>query len=153
MVAEVRPQYPSQWAAITAVAGVLGSGTPETLRTWIRRSEVDSGVGPGVTSQMAQENRALRKEIAELRRALEVLKAARVLRDNPLAVGRNQSGSRALRRHLGVCSEVVDQRIGVGDQTSGVDGVGRRVLVVGKSCRCAAKQRERTLDVAPAERG
>ena len=25
MVAEVRPQYPSQWAAITAVAGMLGS--------------------------------------------------------------------------------------------------------------------------------
>ena len=43
MVAEVRPQYPSQWAAITAVAGMLGIGTPETLRTWIRRSEVDTG--------------------------------------------------------------------------------------------------------------
>ena len=43
MVAEVRPQYPSQWAAITAVAGMLGIGTPETLRTWIRRSEVDAG--------------------------------------------------------------------------------------------------------------
>ena len=26
MVAEVRPQYPSQWAAITAVAGMLGIG-------------------------------------------------------------------------------------------------------------------------------
>jgi transposase len=36
MVAEVRPQYPSQWAAITTVAGMLGIGTPETLRTWIR---------------------------------------------------------------------------------------------------------------------
>jgi transposase len=33
MVAEVRPQYPSQWAAITAVAGMLGIGTAETLRT------------------------------------------------------------------------------------------------------------------------
>ena len=29
MVAEVRPQYPSQWAAITAVAGMLGIGTPD----------------------------------------------------------------------------------------------------------------------------
>ena len=51
MVAEVRPQYPSQWAAITAVAGMLGIGTPETLRTWIRRAEVDTGQRPGVTSQ------------------------------------------------------------------------------------------------------
>jgi|GEM_PF-394180 len=69
MVAEVCPQYPSQWAANTAVAGMLGIGTPETLRTRIRRSEVDTGQRPGVTSQMAEEHKALPKEIAELRRA------------------------------------------------------------------------------------
>ena len=78
MVVEVRPQYPSQWAAITAVAGMLGIGAAETLRTWIRRAEVDTGVRPGVTSQMAEENKALRKEIAELRRANEILKAAAI---------------------------------------------------------------------------
>ena len=78
MVAEVRPQYPSQWAAITAVAGMLGIGAAETLRTWIRRAEVDTGARPGVTSQMAEENRALRKEVAELRRANEILKAAAI---------------------------------------------------------------------------
>ena len=78
MVAEVRPQYPSQWAAITAVAGMLGIGAAETLRTWIRRSEVDTGVRPGLTSQMAEENKALRTEIAELRRANEILKAAAI---------------------------------------------------------------------------
>ncbi|ETW25632.1 hypothetical protein MGAST_01545 [Mycobacterium gastri 'Wayne'] len=32
------------------VAGMLGIGTPETLRTWIRRSEVDTGQRPGVTT-------------------------------------------------------------------------------------------------------
>ena len=69
MVAEVRPEYPSQWAAITAVLGMLAIGTPETLRAWIRRSDVDTVPRPGVTSQMAEENKALRKEIAELRRA------------------------------------------------------------------------------------
>jgi transposase len=73
MVAEVRPQYPSQWAAITAVAAMLGIGAPETLRTWIRRAEVDSGLRAGVTSQMAEENKALRREIAELRRANVIL--------------------------------------------------------------------------------
>ena len=78
MVAEVRPQYPSQWAAITAVAGMLGIGTPETLRTWIRRAEVDTGQRPGVSSQMAEENKALRKQVAELRRANEILKAAAI---------------------------------------------------------------------------
>ena len=76
MVAEIRPQYPSQWAAITVVAGMLGIGTPETLWTWIRRSEVDGGLRPGVTSEIAAENKQLRKEIAELRRANEILKAA-----------------------------------------------------------------------------
>jgi transposase len=78
MVAEVRPQYPSQWAAITAVAGMLGNGSAETLRTWVRRSEVASGLRPGVTSQMAEENKQLRKEIAELRRAAFILKAAAI---------------------------------------------------------------------------
>ncbi len=78
MVAEIRPQYPSQWAAITAVAGMLGIGTPETLRTWIRRWEVDCGLRLGVTSEIAAENKQLRKEIAELRRANEILKAAAI---------------------------------------------------------------------------
>ena len=32
MVAEVTPDYPSQWAAITAVARKLGIGRAETLR-------------------------------------------------------------------------------------------------------------------------
>jgi len=78
MVAEVRLQYSSQWAAITAVAGMLGIGTPETLRTWIRRGEVDAGQRPGVTSELAAENKQLRKDIAELRRANEILKAAAI---------------------------------------------------------------------------
>ncbi len=78
MVAEVRLQYSSQWAAITAVAGMLGIGTPETLRTWIRRAEVDAGQRPGVTSELAAENKQLRKDIAELRRANEILKAAAI---------------------------------------------------------------------------
>ena len=78
MVAEVRLQYSSQWAAITAVAGMLGIGTPETLRTWIRRAEVDAGQRPGVTSELAAENKQLRKDVAELRRANEILKAAAI---------------------------------------------------------------------------
>jgi transposase len=77
MVAEVRPQYPSQWAAITAVAGMLGIGTPETLRSWIRRSEVDVGQRPGVTSQMAEENRALRKETPSCAEPIRSLKQRR----------------------------------------------------------------------------
>ena len=58
--------------------GHVGDRHTETLRTWIRRSEVDTGQRPGVTSQIAEENKALRKEIAELRRANEILKAAAI---------------------------------------------------------------------------
>ena len=42
------------------------------------RSEVDTGQRPGVTTRMAEENKALREEIAELRRANEILKAAAI---------------------------------------------------------------------------
>ena len=78
MVAEVRPQYPSHWAAISAVAGMVGIRSAETLRTWIRRSEREGVLRPGVAPEIAAENRQLRREIAELRRANEILKAAAI---------------------------------------------------------------------------
>ena len=76
MVAEVRPDYDSQWAAICAVSGKLGIGAAETRRTWVRRAEVDSGRRPGVTSDAAAELARLKRENAERRRANEILKAA-----------------------------------------------------------------------------
>ena len=76
MVAEIRPDYGSQWAAICAVAGKLGVGAPETVRTWVRRAEVDAGKRPGVTSEQAEDIARLKREVAELRRANEILKAA-----------------------------------------------------------------------------
>jgi transposase len=76
MVAEVQGDYPSQWAAITAVASKLGIGSAETLRKWVRRAEVDAGERPGLTSEERAEIKALKKENAELRRANEILKAA-----------------------------------------------------------------------------
>jgi transposase len=78
MVAEVRPNYDSEWAAIGAVAQKLGIGTTETLRKWVRQAEVNSGARPGVTSEDATEIKRLRREVAELRRANEILKAASV---------------------------------------------------------------------------
>jgi transposase len=73
MVAEVRPGYDSRWAAICAVAGKLGIGSAETLRTWVRRDEVDTGRWPG---EQSEEVKRLKRENAELRRANEILKAA-----------------------------------------------------------------------------
>ena len=59
------------------VAGLLGM-SPETLRVWRRRREIDTGQRPGVTTDMAEENKQLRREVAELRRANEILKSASV---------------------------------------------------------------------------
>jgi transposase len=76
MVAQVRPEYPSDWPAICAVAEKLGIGTAETLRKWVRQAEVDAGQRPGVSTEESAEIRRLKRENVELRRANEILKAA-----------------------------------------------------------------------------
>jgi len=71
MVAEVRPEYPSEYAAMIAVAQMLGIGSPESIRTWTRRNQVDAGDRPGVTTDSAAEIKRLKRANAELRRANE----------------------------------------------------------------------------------
>jgi transposase len=76
MVAEVRPNYESDYAAITAVAQKLGIGAAETLRKWVRQAQVDTGQRAGVSTDESAELKRLRRENAELRRANEILKSA-----------------------------------------------------------------------------
>jgi transposase len=76
MVAEVTPNYDSQWAAIGAVAQKLEIGTAETVRKWVRQAEVDAGQRPGTTTDESAEIKRLKREVGELRRANEILKAA-----------------------------------------------------------------------------
>ncbi|HWV27916.1 MAG TPA: IS3 family transposase [Aeromicrobium sp.] len=77
MLAEALPEHKSKSEAARHVAGLLGM-SPETLRTWARRVEVDQGRVPGASTDVVEENRRLRREVAELRKANEVLKAASV---------------------------------------------------------------------------
>ncbi|WP_370520555.1 IS3 family transposase [Kocuria sp. KD4] len=77
MLAESRPEHPTMMSAVRHVAGLLGM-SPETLRLWQRRYEVDAGVKPGLTTDAAAEIKRLQKENAELRKANEILKAASV---------------------------------------------------------------------------
>ena len=52
---------------------------PETLRKRVRQAEADQGLRPDLpTSEEREEIKALRKEVFELRRANEILKAASV---------------------------------------------------------------------------
>ena len=62
MVAEVRPEYPSDWPAIVAVAKRLGVGSAETLRKWVRQAEIDGETRPGVSSEESAELRRLRAD-------------------------------------------------------------------------------------------
>ena len=81
MVAEVTPNYDSQWAAIGAVAQKLGVGTAETVRKWVRQAEIDQGQRPGGSTEESAEIKRLKREVAELRRANEILKPTfRVIR-------------------------------------------------------------------------
>ncbi len=72
MVAECRHEHPSEWATIESVAQKLGIGTAQTLLSWVRREQVESGRRGGVTSDMAAEMRKLRAENKELKRANEM---------------------------------------------------------------------------------
>ena len=75
LVFEHQDEYDSQWAAITSVATKLGM-TPETLRKWVRRAEIDEGQRPGLTTSERERLKELERENKELRRANEILKAA-----------------------------------------------------------------------------
>ena len=67
--------YESEWAAMKAIAARLGT-SGETVRKWVRQSEVDAGAAPGVPTESAREIRELKRKCAELERTIEVLKAA-----------------------------------------------------------------------------
>ena len=76
MVGEIRGNYGNEYAAIKAVAARLGIGSPETVRKWLRRTQVDAGQRPGITSEERAEIKALKQENAGLRRANVILREA-----------------------------------------------------------------------------
>jgi transposase len=76
MVLESRAAYGSEYEAIRSISAKLGITSPESLRKWVRRVEVDGGVRQGKTTQEIAEIRELKKQVAELRRANEILKSA-----------------------------------------------------------------------------
>jgi len=50
----------------------------ESLRKWVRLAETDAGSRPGLTSDERARMRELEREVRELRRANEILKAASI---------------------------------------------------------------------------
>jgi transposase len=75
LVREHGPEPPSQWAAITSIAGKLGC-TAQTLRTWVRQAERETGDRRGLTTDERQRLTALERENRELKRTNEILRKA-----------------------------------------------------------------------------
>jgi hypothetical protein len=50
--------------------------TRESVRRWVRQTEIDGGSRPGPTSSELEEIKRLKREVGELRRANEILEAA-----------------------------------------------------------------------------
>ena len=75
MVLTGEHEHKSRWAAITSVASKIGC-TPETLRSWVNKMEVDQGSRPGTTSSDAAKLKELERENRELKRANEILRKA-----------------------------------------------------------------------------
>ena len=75
MVLEHRGENPSLCAGIDSIAPKIGC-VPQTLHTWVKRVEVDSGVREGVSTSELQRLKELERENKELRKANEILKLA-----------------------------------------------------------------------------
>jgi transposase len=75
MVLENEKEYDSRWATIVSIATKIGC-TPETLRKWIMRTEVDTGRRGGLTSSDRARIKDLEQENKELRRTNEILRKA-----------------------------------------------------------------------------
>jgi transposase len=75
MVFEHEGEYDSEWEAICSIAEKIGCSS-ETLRKWVRQTEVDSGRRGGLTTEEQARMKELERENRELRRANEILRKA-----------------------------------------------------------------------------
>ena len=75
MVFELGAATGSSRGTLASVGQKLGVN-PETLRNWVEKAEIDSGQRPGTTSEDKKRIAELEKEVRELRRTNEILKAA-----------------------------------------------------------------------------
>jgi transposase-like protein len=75
MVYDHQDEYESQWAAIRSIASKLGCSS-ETLRKWVRQSEINQGKRDGLASSDQARLKELERENRELKRANEILRKA-----------------------------------------------------------------------------
>ncbi len=74
-VRQLRKELGTDHGTVKRVAEQLGIGT-ESLRSWVRRAEIDDGVKAGTSSEDAERIKGLEQENRELRRTNEILRKA-----------------------------------------------------------------------------
>jgi transposase len=67
--------HDSEWAALQSIASKIGCAA-ETLRKWVRQSEIDDGQKAGMSTTERERIRELEREVRELKRANEILRKA-----------------------------------------------------------------------------
>ena len=75
MVFEHQHEHDSQWATIESISAKIGC-TAETLRRWVRQSEIDEGKRGGISRSERERLKELERENRELKRANEILRTA-----------------------------------------------------------------------------
>jgi len=75
MVFDLRAESGTDRGAVVRVAERLDVNS-ETLRGWVAKAEIDSGKRPGTTSDDKKRIAELERELREVKRANEILKAA-----------------------------------------------------------------------------
>ena len=66
-----------RYGVVSRIARQLGI-EPETLRNWVHRAEVDEGKRPGLSTKEQARIAELEREVKELRRSNDILKAASI---------------------------------------------------------------------------
>jgi transposase InsO family protein len=75
MVFKHRAEHATEWAAICSIADKIGC-SGETLRSWVRQAERDSGMRAGPAADDRERLKTLERENRELRQANEILRKA-----------------------------------------------------------------------------
>ena len=75
MVFDHEGECDSQWSAIVSISSKIGCSA-ETLRRWVRLTEIDTGRRGGQTSEDRSRIKELEREVRELRRVNEILRKA-----------------------------------------------------------------------------
>lgn len=58
LVLDNEAQHPSRWQTVMLIAAKIGC-TPQTLKNWVKKTEVDSGKRAGIQTELAEKMKAL----------------------------------------------------------------------------------------------